>query len=135
MTPTQLNQIGRTKYPPKAKDIEVGNRIRIARVAIGMSQEKLADALGLSFQQVQKYEKGVNRVAPSRLAVVAEATGKPVAWFFGEEGKIDVPMSATDKLGLTPQGKRLAEAFLQITDIGWRQTFVRLVEQTAAFQS
>lgn len=121
------------KLPPKAVDIAVGQRIRIARVAKNMSQETLADALGLSFQQVQKYEKGTNRVAPSRLTIIAQQTGKPVEWFFGEAGKIEVPMSATDKLGMSPQGNRLAEAFLQITDIGCRDAILRVTEKMATF--
>ena len=124
-----------SKANPAAVDIAVGQRIRIARVGKGMSQETLAKTLGLTFQQVQKYEKGTNRCAPSRLTVIARETGKAVEWFFGESGKIDVPMSATDKLGMTPQGNRLAEAFLQIEDIGCRDAIVRVTQKMAEFTS
>lgn len=63
-------------------DRHVGHRIRAARLARRVSQEKLAELLGITFQQVQKYEKATNRISAGRLAVVAEALDLPVAWFF-----------------------------------------------------
>ena len=69
------------KKIPNPIDRHVGSRVRMRRVMLGMSQEKLGDALGLTFQQVQKYEKGVNRVAPSRLEVIARVCGVPVSAF------------------------------------------------------
>ena len=69
------------KGPPAAADVHVGQRVRMARVQGGVSQEKLGDAIGLTFQQVQKYEKGTNRIGSSRLVQIAEALGKPVSWF------------------------------------------------------
>jgi transcriptional regulator with XRE-family HTH domain len=66
---------------PNPIDIEVGKRIRVYRQQAGLSQTQLGDALKLTFQQVQKYEKGVNRVAPSRLEVIARACGVPVSVF------------------------------------------------------
>ena len=66
---------------PNPIDIEVGKRIRVYRQQAGLSQTQLGDALKLTFQQVQKYEKGVNRVAPSRLEVIARVCGVPVSAF------------------------------------------------------
>jgi transcriptional regulator with XRE-family HTH domain len=66
---------------PNPIDIEVGKRIRVYRQQAGLSQTQLGDALKLTFQQVQKYEKGVNRVAPSRLEVIARVCGMPVSVF------------------------------------------------------
>src|SRR5882757_8840256 len=63
-------------------DIQVGNRVRIRRMLIGMSQEKLGDMLGLTFQQVQKYEKGVNRIGAGRLYEIARILGVPVDFFY-----------------------------------------------------
>src|ERR1700758_4674700 len=63
-------------------DIQVGNRVRIRRMLIGMSQEKLGDLLGLTFQQVQKYEKGVNRIGAGRLFEIAGILGVPVSFFY-----------------------------------------------------
>jgi transcriptional regulator with XRE-family HTH domain len=66
---------------PNPIDIEVGKRVRVYRQQAGLSQTQLGDALKLTFQQVQKYEKGVNRVAPSRLEVIARVCGVPVSAF------------------------------------------------------
>lgn len=63
-------------------DIAIGQRVRLARRDAGLSQEALADKLGLTFQQVQKYEKGANRIACSRMVQIAQALGRPVAYFF-----------------------------------------------------
>lgn len=71
-----------TMKDPDAIDLYVGQRVRARRVAMGMSQEKLADALGLTFQQVQKYEKGTNRISCSKLVVIAKALRTHPAYFF-----------------------------------------------------
>src|ERR1700742_218820 len=63
-------------------DIQVGNRVRIRRMLIGMSQERLGDLLGLTFQQVQKYEKGVNRIGAGRLFEVSRILGVPIDFFY-----------------------------------------------------
>src|SRR5271154_1436518 len=68
-------------------DIQVGNRVRIRRMLIGMSQERLGDLLGLTFQQVQKYEKGVNRIGAGRLFEVSRILGVPIDFFY--EGVAD----------------------------------------------
>jgi transcriptional regulator with XRE-family HTH domain len=75
------------RHKPSLTDTEVGARVRALRIQRGLSQTVLADALGLSYQQLQKYETGINRIAPSRLAVIASALRVPVAMLFGEDGK------------------------------------------------
>jgi transcriptional regulator with XRE-family HTH domain len=71
-----------------AVDAHIGLRVRGRRIVLGISQTKLADALGLTFQQVQKYERGVNRIAPSRLAAIANLLEVPIPFFF-ENGPHD----------------------------------------------
>ena len=74
-----------TRNGPEAVDIAVGARVRFARQTAGMSQEKLGDAMGLTFQQVQKYERGINRISASKLAVLCKVFGKDPNWFFEAE--------------------------------------------------
>ncbi|MDH3740939.1 MAG: helix-turn-helix domain-containing protein, partial [Hyphomicrobiales bacterium] len=71
-----------TRRNPNPIDVHVGNRVRMRRMLIGMSQEKLGERLGLTFQQVQKYEKGSNRISASRLYQMAQILGVPVQFFF-----------------------------------------------------
>ena len=84
--------MARTK-DPNAIDIHVGSRMRMRRMMLGMSQEKLAEALGLTFQQVQKYEKGTNRMGSSRLQQAADILGVAVPFFF--EGADRRPFTPT----------------------------------------
>lgn len=80
---------------PHPVDVHVGARIRHRRMSIGISQEALAERLGLTFQQVQKYERGANRVSASRLWQIAHILSVPVGWFFqempGTDDEPDVP--------------------------------------------
>lgn len=73
------------KKAPNSTDKFVGQRVRIARLMARKSQEWLGAQLGLTFQQVQKYEKGTNRIGSSRMLQIAKALGKPVSWFFDEQ--------------------------------------------------
>jgi len=75
----------KTKGKANDFDIKLGELLRSARLEAGLSQEKLADAMSLTFQQIQKYESGVNRIAASRLPELAKAVGKPVIYFFEEQ--------------------------------------------------
>src|SRR5438105_2129141 len=77
------------KKAPNPIDKHVGTRVRLRRMMLGMSQEKLGDALGLTFQQVQKYEKGANRIGASRLQQISQSLQVPVAFFF--EGVPNIP--------------------------------------------
>lgn len=80
---------------PNPVDIHVGGRVRFRRVLLGMSQEKLAEKLGLTFQQIQKYEKGANRIGASRLLEIALALGVTVQFFF-EAAPRTAPLQVTD---------------------------------------
>jgi transcriptional regulator with XRE-family HTH domain len=85
------------KKLPKPVDKHVGSRVRMRRMMLGMSQEKLGDALGLTFQQVQKYEKGTNRMGASRLQHVADILQVPVTFFFdGAPGQRQADGSAPE---------------------------------------
>jgi transcriptional regulator with XRE-family HTH domain len=80
---------------PSPIDIHVGSRVRLRRTLLGMSQERLGDALGLTFQQVQKYERGVNRVGASRLFDISRVLDVPISFFFDDmpEGMNETPVS------------------------------------------
>ena len=85
---------GRGTGIPNPIDVHVGGRVRMRRLLLGMNQETLANALGLTFQQVQKYEGGANRVSASRLSAMAEILGVPISYFFG-----DLQPDELDRLG------------------------------------
>jgi transcriptional regulator with XRE-family HTH domain len=135
-------QIGQTaKKVPNPIDRHVGSRVRMRRMMLGMSQEKLGDALGLTFQQVQKYEKGANRIGASRLQQISQILQVPVSFFFegapaqrGDrvEGFADAPSPAyvSDFLA-TSDGLALTKAFVRIKDAKLRRRIVDLVEQIA----
>src|SRR5262245_7401516 len=112
-------------------DIHVGSRIRMRRLILGMSQSALGDALGLTFQQVQKYEKGTNRVGSSRLQQISEILGVPVPHFFeglpGSASLADDPTPALVSAGVL----ELAKAVQRIKSRGTRQSIVALVEELA----
>ena len=90
-------QYGRGTGIPDPVDVHVGARIRARRLLIGMNQETLADRLGLTFQQVQKYEGGANRVSASRLSAMAEILGVPISYFFGDLRPDDTDVSPEDR--------------------------------------
>ena len=71
-----------SKKQPNPIDIHVGSRVRLRRMMLGMSQEKLGEGLGITFQQIQKYEKGTNRIGASRLQHISHILQVPVAFFF-----------------------------------------------------
>jgi len=126
---------------PNPVDKYVGSRVRMRRIMLGMSQEKLGDALGLTFQQVQKYEKGTNRVGASRLQQISEILQVPVSFLF-EGGPSGVVTSGSFSEGTSPayisdflatsEGLALTRAFTRITDAKLRRSIVELVEQIAA---
>jgi len=107
-----------TKKSPNPVDVHVGYRVRVRRHAVGMSQEKLANAIGLTFQQVQKYEKGMNRMGSSRLQQVADVLGiSPVYFFEGmarAPGASDDVATAINNFSNSPEGERLARAFMKL---------------------
>ena len=89
------NNTKKTKGGPDSIDAHVGQRLRIRRSLLGMSQEKLAEAIGLTFQQVQKYERGTNRISSSRLYQFSKILGVPVDYFYEqyEDTKGEVPQA------------------------------------------
>lgn len=124
---------------PNAIDIHVGSRIRLQRALKGMSQTTLAEGLGVTFQQVQKYEKGTNRVGSSRLQAIANILGVPVAFFF-EEGPGGSPDPQGPEMGASAEiaqflnsteGVALNRAFVKIQDAKIRRKFVDLVKTLA----
>ena len=125
--------------PPKAPnpvDKHVGTRVRMRRKMLDISQVKLGDALGLTFQQVQKYEKGTNRIGASRMQQIAQVLKVPVEFFF--EGAPDaISMSASDISSSindfisSTDGLRLVAAFMKIKDTDLRRRIVRLVDGIA----
>jgi transcriptional regulator with XRE-family HTH domain len=125
---------------PNPVDKYVGSRVRMRRIMLGMSQEKLGEALGLTFQQVQKYEKGTNRVGASRLQQISEILQVPVSFLFdgGPSGAANTdnfsegssPAYVSDFLA-TSEGLALTRAFTRITDAKMRRSIVDLVEQIA----
>jgi transcriptional regulator with XRE-family HTH domain len=125
------------KKLPNPIDKHVGNRVRMQRLMLGTSQEKLGDALNLTFQQVQKYEKGTNRISASRLQHISQILQVPVTFFFeGAPGqsraKGDAPSPAyvSDFLA-TSDGLALTKAFMQIKDAKLRRCIVDVVKEIA----
>jgi transcriptional regulator with XRE-family HTH domain len=115
-----------------AVDRKVGQRVRSRRLEIGMSQERLAELLGVTFQQVQKYEKGVNRIAVSRLWDIATALELPVARFFdgagGARGVAENRQDYVDDALATPEGMQLMSLFASIKSQKLRRKVVELVK-------
>jgi len=118
-------------------DAQVGNRVRLRRMLIGMSQEKLGEMLGLTFQQVQKYEKGVNRIGAGRLFEVARILGVPIDYFYENVvEQISTNGSYVDTNGSPPvmdfvssgEGLQLSLAFMRIRDPKVRKRVVDLVK-------
>jgi len=130
------------KKAPNPIDKHVGSRVRMRRMMLGMSQEKLGDSLGLTFQQVQKYEKGTNRIGASRLQQISHILQVPVAFFFegaphlagmpSPAGMDEAPSPAyvSDFLA-TSDGLALTKAFMRIADAKLRRRIVDLVQQIA----
>jgi transcriptional regulator with XRE-family HTH domain len=130
------------KKAPNPIDKHVGSRVRMRRMMLGMSQEKLGDALGLTFQQVQKYEKGTNRIGASRLQQIAIILQVPVSFFFEgaphvpgigkSSGMSEAPSPAyvSDFLA-TSDGLSLTKAFMRIKNSKLKRRIVDLVEQIA----
>ena len=125
-----------TKFP-NPTDKYVGSRVRMRRLMLHLCQERLADQLGLTFQQVQKYEKGTNRISASRLQQISHILEVPVPFFFegapqasgGGRSKEESPSLSyiTDFLG-NADGHALVKAFIKIKDAGLRRAIVRMVE-------
>jgi transcriptional regulator with XRE-family HTH domain len=130
------------KKKPNPIDIHVGSRVRLRRNMLGMSQEKLGEALGITFQQIQKYEKGTNRVGASRLAAIATILSVPVSFFFedapghesaGAKGPFEDRSTSyvVDFLN-SAEGLQLNRAFVKIGDAKVRRKVIELVKAMAS---
>jgi transcriptional regulator with XRE-family HTH domain len=128
------------KKKPNPIDIHVGSRIRLRRTMLGMSQEKLGESLGITFQQIQKYEKGTNRVGASRLQNISNILNVPVSFFFedapGEHSAGGGGMEASSSNYVvdflsSSEGLQLNRAFVKISDPKVRRKVVELVKALA----
>lgn len=124
------------KKEPHPVDVHVGGRVRMRRMLLGMSQDKLGDALGLTFQQIQKYEKGVNRIGASRIFELARVLDVPIQYFYEDFGgksarAMGFAESASDsfmELLHSPEGVQLCRHFSEIQDPKVRKRVLDLVK-------
>jgi transcriptional regulator with XRE-family HTH domain len=136
MTADHKNPAAKMKAPSPI-DVHVGSRMRMRRLMLGMSQQKLAEAFGLTFQQVQKYEKGMNRMGSSRLQQAADILGVAVPFFFEGVPEKQAPGHAAllpnylNEFTSSQDGIRLIKAFTRLDNADLRRAVVRLVEETA----
>jgi transcriptional regulator with XRE-family HTH domain len=144
--PLQLsNGEERNSRRPNPMDAHVGSRVRLRRMLLGMSQEKLGESLGLTFQQVQKYEKGVNRIGASRLFELSKVLGVPVQFFYEQAPEIEGVSDGNFAPGFTERGSEtyvvdflstregleLNKAFVRISDPKVRRAIVELIRSLA----
>lgn len=122
---------------PHPTDLHVGARVRLRRISAGISQQRLGDVLGVTFQQIQKYEKGANRISASRLQHIANVFGVPISEFFdgapaiAPQGLADPADDMTAKMTAflaTPEGASLSRAFSKIDRGFVRRSVIELVE-------
>lgn len=129
------------KKKPHPVDVHVGGRVRLRRMLLGMSQDKLGEALGLTFQQVQKYEKGVNRIGASRIFEISRILDVPIQYFYDEFDGVSgrsygFAESAGDDNAFTallqsPEGVQLCRHFAEIKDPKIRKRVLDLVRTLA----
>ncbi|MEM8936751.1 MAG: helix-turn-helix transcriptional regulator [Pseudomonadota bacterium] len=139
--PVARRKPSRTKGGPHPIDAHVGARVKFRRMILGMSQEKIAKELGLTFQQIQKYEKGVNRIGAGRLYELSRLLDVPVQFFYDD---YDTPIAAAPgmaeddadedpllSLVSSPEGIALCRAFSTIKDPNVRRRVIELVQSIA----
>ena len=128
------------KKAPSPTDQHVGSRLRMRRKMLGMSQEQLAEALGITYQQVQKCEKGANRIGASRLQQISHILQVPVAFFFEGAPNASAPhgssgsalsMAQINDFVSDSNGLRLIGAFMRIDNAALRRRIVMLVQEIA----
>lgn len=129
------------KQGATTNDLHVGTRVRLRRMLLSMSQEKLGELLGLTFQQVQKYEKGVNRIGAGRLFEIANILGVPVEYFFvglapkilgmaGPGAGIDLAPDVLEFMG-SGEGLQLSLNYMKIKEPKLRRRVLDLVKEMA----
>jgi transcriptional regulator with XRE-family HTH domain len=125
---------------PNPIDKHVGSRVRMRRILVGLSQEKLGDAMGITFQQVQKYEKGTNRIGASRLQEASRILGVPVNFFFeGAQAETEMLSGFTEggtngyvaDFASSAEGAQLINAFLKIKEPKLRKKIIELIAAMA----
>ena len=129
------------KKQPNPIDIHVGSRVRLRRMMLGMSQEKLGEQLGITFQQIQKYEKGTNRIGASRLQHIARVLSVPVSFFFEDApaSPAENPTGVAEPASVnyvvdflsSSEGIQLNKAFVRIKDAQQRRRIIDLVRAMA----
>jgi transcriptional regulator with XRE-family HTH domain len=128
-------EYGRGTGIPNPIDIHVGKRVRLRRLLLGMNQETLATSLDLTFQQVQKYERGTNRVSASRLSAMAEILGAPISYFFGDLPAAGTEISAEEKVRREqlekPETIELVRLYYAIAEPAVRRHFLEMVKSIA----
>lgn len=126
---------------PNPVDIFVGGRVRLRRKSLGMSQSALADELGLTFQQIQKYERGANRISASTLYKIATALNAPISYFYdslppttgdGETVANDDHRTLADALFCAPGGLAMAQSFILIRRSRVQRELAKLTQELAA---
>ncbi len=133
---------------PNPIDVHVGSRVRLRRLLVGMSQEKLGEQLGLTFQQVQKYEKGTNRIGASRLYEVSRILNVPVQYFYEEMADNDAHLVGGEQAFAegdsapfvmdfvsSSEGLQLNRAFVEIRDPAVRRGIVDMLKALAKSQN
>lgn len=114
---------------PDPIDMAIGARIRLRRKSLNLTQAALAARIGVTFQQVQKYERGANRVSGSTLVAVAQALDTSVGWLVGEEGAGDGEAEALLQSLVAPGALELLQAFADISRPGARQALIALARE------
>ncbi|MCJ2125287.1 helix-turn-helix domain-containing protein [Methylobacterium sp. J-077] len=115
-------------------DRAIGSRIAALRAAQGLSQTALGHAIGVSFQQVQKYEKGRNRVGASRLQMIADQLKVPVETFFSDTAPVDAGVAPVQTYFDDPKVVELVQAFTSIADAPTRESVLSIVKAAATIQ-
>ena len=128
-----MNSANKPKLTTEADRI-IGERIAALRAAQGLSQTVLGQALGVSFQQVQKYEKGRNRVGAGRLQAIADILRVPVETFFGDHAKLGEDGTASSTFLSDPKVMELVLAFTRISDAATRDSVLSIVKAAARLQ-
>ena len=127
-----------TKRRPNPVDVHVGSRLRLRRKMLGLSQTKLGELLGLTFQQVQKYERGTNRVGASRLYELGSLLDVPVSFFFEDVDPVRAPAVASsaeaDPSLSSAETRELVEIFYSLDDLKLRKRLIELAKQLAEHQ-
>lgn len=144
---TAARKTGRPKGGPKAMDVHVGNRLRMRRSILGWSQERLAESVSLTFQQVQKYERGANRISASRLYDFSQALDVEVSYFFEQYNEKQKPanfkygFADTDQDEFLDTGKwydketlELIRLYYSIQDQKVRRNLVKMIQNMAEMQ-